>query len=357
MERKDVVELFYYNFSQFSLIENSTIPKTKTKFTKTFKNELFKSDNNLKTVENSDFLSFLQETLPTQHSQNITERQIGTRMKLYYCAKIHGHDSIKYCYAKKLENYIAPDALNNQPFSVYAIFPEFYENLNILDQKPSKSELLVFKNRKKEMMQNTNQLKFGFLFDNPVETPEYFPKVKTSSMATFLSENGFESRPVRSGIIRCYFVPSNFTKVKSLLETFEESSLKTSSGQTVFSNHTVRYFSCCFSGTSVSTHGQEPRSQNCNFKLSFHFSNHEELAFVDVMNEKHRCSDKSSKFTQKHRGIRADIKTIIHELIDKEENSNFIVKAVRVYCQQNDCLDWEPEKAQIYRVIFLFNPS
>ena len=74
------------DFSQLSLIEGSDIPKTKTKYTKTFKNTLLNTDNTFKTVQNPDLLSFLNETLPSDDI-NLTERQIETRLKLYQFCK------------------------------------------------------------------------------------------------------------------------------------------------------------------------------------------------------------------------------------------------------------------------------
>ena len=52
-----------------------------------------------------------------------------------------------------------------------------------------------------------------------------------------------------------------------------------------------------------------------------------------------------------HRGIREDIKGVISGLIDKNETPSFISKAVKVWCEQNDSLDWCPSKAQIYAAI------
>ena len=45
MEHNDFIELYYYDFSQLSLIEGGNIPKTKKKYTKTFKNTLLNTDN------------------------------------------------------------------------------------------------------------------------------------------------------------------------------------------------------------------------------------------------------------------------------------------------------------------------
>ena len=147
------------------------------------------------------------------------------------------------------------------------------------------------------------QFKIVLLFEDEIQAPDRFPQGIDSNVSVYLRENMFETRSVGNGKIRCNFRIDEFIKLKSILEKFENVNFKKSSGQASLINHSVSYYVCCFSGTSVSTHGFEPRSQNCDFKISFHFNDSTGSGFVDLELQRHSCSAKSSQFIHSHRTV------------------------------------------------------
>ena len=226
MDATKLTNLYYADFSQVSMVSASYKPKSATKFSKQFKQHIFNTNNLIKIVDQPQLLDFLKESLP---SLELTQQKIGARLRQFETSKINDHPSIKYAYTRKLESWNTPALLNNQKFSLYAIYPDFEENLqrSIVSRKPTAAEISFHREKKISRLNSTVQkVHLGLLFENNIADEDKFPVPVETTVSEFFRKNGVSTRIIDDKTVRVDFEKTDFLSIKALYETFQNCTVR-----------------------------------------------------------------------------------------------------------------------------------
>ena len=235
--------LYYKNFSQTALISSSTRPKAKTSFSKEFPNLPLCTNNEFNKITDPAIFNFLKKSMPILNNYPpLSERQIGIRLSKFKPSIINISGSVKYVYAKKLESYRAPEYLNFQAYSLYVVYEDFLENFCAVETPPSRALIQQMRVKKLDRLNNSDLGQLVFLFDEMLNLTDCLPEGIEPDITAFLNKFEFTTRSTGNGHVRCDFKQGDFLKLKALLERFENTSFKKTSGEASLATQTVNYY-------------------------------------------------------------------------------------------------------------------